>query len=320
MAKITLDFEKPIIELEQKIKEMRELSSNNEVDLKEEIQKLEDKLQKLVNKTYSNLNRWQRVQLARHPDRPYTLDYLDRICEDFIEIHGDRYFADDKAIVAGFGKIGDYQVVVIGHQKGKNTKENLYRNFGCANPEGYRKALRAMKLAEKFHKPVISLIDTPGAYPGVGAEERGIAEAIAKNLFEMSRLKTPILVVVIGEGASGGALGIGVGDRIVVLENTWYSVISPEGCASILYRDAGRADVTAEAMRVTARDLEELGIADEIIPEPDGGAHRNPDKMAELLKASIIRNLDILCKIPIAELIQQRIQKYAQMGSWQEIR
>lgn len=320
MAKLTLDFEKPIIELEQKITEMRALSSTNGVDLEEEIQKLEEKLHKLISKTYSNLNRWQRVQLARHPDRPYTLDYLDRICENFIEIHGDRYFGDDKAIVAGFGKVGDHKVVIIGHQKGKNTKDNLYRNFGCANPEGYRKALRAMKLAEKFHKPVVTLIDTPGAYPGIGAEERGQAEAIAKNLFEMSRMKIPILVIVIGEGASGGALGIGVGDRIVLLENTWYSVISPEGCASILYRDAGKADIAAEAMRVTARDLEELGIADEIIPEPDGGAHRNPDKIAELLKESIIRNLDILSKIPIEELVQQRIQKYAQMGSWEEIR
>jgi acetyl-CoA carboxylase carboxyl transferase subunit alpha len=320
MAKLTLDFERPIIELEQKIQEMRELSSTNGVDLEEEIQKLEEKLQKLINKTYSNLNRWQRVQLARHPDRPYTLDYLERICEDFIEIHGDRYFGDDKAVVAGFGRIGNYKVMIIGHQKGKNTKDNLYRNFGCANPEGYRKALRVMKLAEKFHKPIITLIDTPGAYPGVGAEERGQAEAIARNLFEMSRIKTPILVVIIGEGASGGALGIGVGDRIIVLENTWYSVISPEGCASILYRDASRADVAAEAMRVTARDLEELGIADEIIPEPDGGAHRNPDKTAEHLKASIIRNLDTICKIPIEDLVQQRIQKYARMGSWGEIK
>ncbi|MCK4715652.1 MAG: acetyl-CoA carboxylase carboxyl transferase subunit alpha, partial [Candidatus Marinimicrobia bacterium] len=208
--------------------------------------------------------------------------------------------------------------VIIGHQKGKNTKDNLYRNFGMPHPEGYRKALRAMKLAEKFHKPVVSIIDTPGAYPGIGAEERGQAEAIAKNLFEMSRLKTPILIVIIGEGASGGALGIGVGDRLVLLENTWFSVISPEGCASILYRDAGKANIAAESMKVTARDLQDLGIADEIIQEPDGGAHRNPDETAKVLKESILRNIDELSAIPIDELIRLRIEKYSKMGSWDE--
>lgn len=318
MAKLTLDFEKPILELEQKIEEMRELARVNSVDLNDEIQKLEDKLNKLVKKTFTNLDRWQRVQLARHPDRPYTLDYLERISSDFIEIHGDRHFADDKSIIAGFATIEKHKVVIIGHQKGRNIKENLYRNFGSPHPEGYRKALRAMKLAEKFRKPVISFIDTQGAFPGVGAEERGQAEAIARNLFEMSRLRTPILICVIGEGASGGALGIGVGDRTLVLENTWYSVISPEGCASILYRDAGKASLAAEAMKVTANDLYELGVADELIPEPDGSAHRNPDAMAAILKEHILRNLDELVAIPVEELVRQRIDKYAKMGSWSE--
>ncbi|MCK4448622.1 MAG: acetyl-CoA carboxylase carboxyltransferase subunit alpha, partial [Candidatus Marinimicrobia bacterium] len=266
----------------------------------------------------SNLNRWQRVQLARHPNRPYTMDYIERITSDFIELHGDRYFADDKAIITGLATIEGRKIVLIGHQKGKNTKDNIYRNFGMPHPEGYRKALRVMKLAEKFNKPIVSLIDTPGAYPGIGAEERGQAEAIAKNLFEMSRLRVPVLIVIIGEGASGGALGIGIGDRILLLENTWYSVISPEGCASILYHDAGKAPIAAEAMKVTARDLEKLGIADEIITEPPGGAHRNPSKMAEILKEAILRNLDELSKIPIDELIKKRIAKFSQMGSWDE--
>ncbi|MBL7067461.1 MAG: acetyl-CoA carboxylase carboxyltransferase subunit alpha [Candidatus Marinimicrobia bacterium] len=318
MTKLTFDFEKPIFALEQKIEEMRELSSVNGIDLDDEIRKLDEKLRKLVKKTYSNLNRWQRVQLARHPERPYTNDYLEKICTDFIEIHGDRNFADDKSIITGFATIDKHKVVIIGHQKGKNTKDNLYRNFGMPHPEGYRKALRAMKLAEKFHKPVVSIIDTPGAYPGIGAEERGQAEAIAKNLFEMSRLKTPILIVIIGEGASGGALGIGVGDRFVLLENTWFSVISPEGCASILYRDAGKANIAAESMKVTARDLQDLGIADEIIQEPDGGAHRNPDETARVLKESILRNIDELSAIPIDELILLRNEKYSKMGSWDE--
>jgi acetyl-CoA carboxylase carboxyl transferase subunit alpha len=297
---------------------MRELSRINGVDLADEIKKLEDKLAKLVKKTYTNLGRWERVQLARHPDRPYTMDYIERMCSDFIEIHGDRHFADDKAIIAGFATLEQYKVVIIGQQKGRNIKENLYRNFGSPHPEGYRKALRAMKIAEKFHKPVLSFIDTQGAYPGVGAEERGQAEAIARNLFEMSRLRTPILIAVIGEGASGGALGIGIGDRNIVLENIWYSVISPEGCASILYRDAGKADVAAESMKVSARDLYELGVADELIAEPDGSAHRNPDAAAKVLKESILRNLDDLCAIPIEELLQQRIEKYSKMGSWDE--
>ncbi|MCK4689892.1 MAG: acetyl-CoA carboxylase carboxyltransferase subunit alpha [Candidatus Marinimicrobia bacterium] len=318
MAGIILDFERPIIELERKIEEMREISAADGIDLSQEIEKLEEKLNKSIEKIHSNLNRWQRVQLARHPNRPYTMDYIERITSDFIELHGDRYFADDKAIIAGLATIEGRKIVLIGHQKGKNTKDNIYRNFGMPHPEGYRKALRVMKLAEKFNKPIVSLIDTPGAYPGIGAEERGQAEAIAKNLFEMSGLRVPVLIVIIGEGASGGALGIGIGDRILLLENTWYSVISPEGCASILYHDAGKAPIAAEAMKVTARDLEKLGIADEIITEPPGGAHRNPSKMAEILKEAILRNLDELSKIPIDELIKKRIAKFSQMGSWDE--
>ena len=264
------------------------------------------------------MSRWQRVQLARHPDRPYTMDYIGRITSDFIELHGDRHYADDKAIVTGLAVIESYDVVIVGHQKGRNTKDNLYRNFGMPSPEGYRKALKAMKLAEKFNKPIVSLIDTPGAFPGIGAEERGQAEAIARNLFEMSKLRVPILIVIIGEGASGGALGIGIGDRILVLENTWYSVITPEGCASILYRDAKKAPLTAEAMKVTANDLKDLGIADEIISEPAGGAHRNYDKMAEILKQSIVKNLDMLTQVSIEDVVKNRIEKFSVMGSWRE--
>jgi acetyl-CoA carboxylase carboxyl transferase subunit alpha len=318
MNGIILDFEKPIVELEKKIEEMKELSSASDVNLTQEIGKLEEKLSKMVEKIYSGLTRWQRVQLARHPNRPYTMDYLNRITSDFIELHGDRYFADDKAIIAGIATIEGHKIAVVGHQKGRNTRENLFRNFGMPHPEGYRKALRIMKLAEKFDRPVISLIDTPGAYPGIGAEERGQAEAIAKNLFEMSRLRVPILIVIIGEGASGGALGIGVGDRLIVMENTWYSVISPEGCASILFRDSSKAPIAAESMKVTASDLRELGIADEIIPEPLGGAHRNYDEAARILKEAILRNLDDLSKIPVDVLVERRVEKYSKMGSWKE--
>ncbi|MFH1213522.1 MAG: acetyl-CoA carboxylase carboxyltransferase subunit alpha [Candidatus Neomarinimicrobiota bacterium] len=316
MGEIVLDFEKPIIDLEKKIEELRDQSTSSGVDLAPEIQKLRIKLNRLIQKTYSGLTRWQRVQLARHPDRPYSLDYIKRICSDFVEIHGDRCFADDKAVVVGMASIDRYKVILIGQQKGRTTKDNVYRNFGMLHPEGYRKALRAMKLAEKFNRPVITLIDTQGAFPGIGAEERGQAEAIAKNLFEMARLRTPIIAVVIGEGASGGALGIGVGDRILLLENTWYSVITPEGCASILYRDSAKAPLAAEAMKVTARDLEQMKIADEIIPEPTGGAHRDPDQMAQTLKAVILKYLDELTQIPTEELVDQRIEKYARMGSW----
>ncbi len=245
------------------------------------------------------------------------MDYLKEITSDFIELHGDRYFGDDKALIGGLATIEDEKIMFIGQQKGRNTKENLYRNFGMPNPEGYRKALRLMKMAEKFNRPIVTFIDTPGAYPGLGAEERGQAEAIAKNLFEMSRLRVPILIIIIGEGASGGALGIGVGDRILVLENTWYSVISPEGCASILWRDAAKAPDAAKAMKVTAKDVRQLNIADEIITEPDGGAHRAPKEMAKILKESILEHIKALKKIPKEELIDLRLEKFSKMGAWE---
>ena len=318
MAEFVFDFEKPIVELEKKIQEMKELAFVENVEVSEEIARLEAKAEKLRRDIYAKLNRWQRVQLARHPQRPYTLDIVERITEDFFELHGDRRFSDDPAIVAGIGRIGDMRVVIVGHQKGRTTKEKLYRNFGMPHPEGYRKALRVMQLAEKFGVPVISFIDTPGAYPGIGAEERGQAEAIARNLFEMSHLRVPILIVVIGEGASGGALGIGVGDRILMLENTWYSVISPEGCAAILWRDAAKAEQAAEAMKVTARDLLEMGIADEILPEPVGGAHRNPDATARVVKENVLRHLRELSAIPPDELVARRLQKYREIGVYGE--
>mgnify|MGYP006278485039 CR=1 FL=1 len=313
-----LDFEKPIVELEQKIEEMRGLAAADDVNIEDEIDRLETKLEKLYVKVYDGLTRWQRVQLARHPDRPYTLDYIERMTSDFLELHGDRKFGDDKSIVAGIGTVAGQKMVIIGHQKGRNTKENVYRNFGMPNPEGYRKALRLMKLGEKFNRPVVCLLDTPGAYPGIGAEERGQAEAIARNLYEMSRLRVPILILVIGEGASGGALGIGVGDRLLMLENTWYSVISPEGCASILYRDSGKAEDAAESMKVTAQDLMEMGIADRIIQEPLGGAHRHYDETAEIVKQVILEELKSLQEIDPDLLIEQRIQKYSQIGAWEE--
>jgi len=318
MNGFVFDFERPIVELEKKIEEMKEYSYIENVELQEEISHLEKKAEKLRKEIYSKLTRWQRVQLARHPQRPYTLDYLQRMMPDFQELHGDRKFADDPAIVGGVGHIQGKPVFVIGHQKGRSTKEKLYRNFGMPNPEGYRKALRLMKLAAKFNRPVLALIDTPGAYPGIGAEERGQAEAIARNLFEMSHLPVPILVVVIGEGASGGALGIGVGDKILMLENTWYSVISPEGCAAILWRDAGKAKEAAEAMRVTAKDLLEMGIADGIIPEPVGGAHRNYDEAALILEKRILEELNELSSFPVNELLEKRYQKYRKIGFWEE--
>jgi len=318
MADIILEFEKPIVKLEKKIQEMREVSASSEVDLTQEIRKMEEKLKRQIKKIHSGLNRWQRVQLARHPDRPYTMDYIHAMAKDFVELHGDRYYADDRSVVTGLATIQNEKMVIVGHQKGRNTKENIERNFGMPHPEGYRKALKAMKLAEKFRKPVLSLIDTPGAFPGIGAEERGQAEAIARNLFEMAKLRTPILIVVIGEGASGGALGIGIGDRILVLENTWYSVISPEGCASILYRDASKAPIAAEAMRVSASDVKKMKIADQIVKEPLGGAHRDPQEMARRLQKVILKHIRELKRLPLNELIQHRIMKFSQMGSWKE--
>ncbi|HQF43626.1 MAG TPA: acetyl-CoA carboxylase carboxyltransferase subunit alpha, partial [Ignavibacteriaceae bacterium] len=292
MAKTILDFEKPIFELETKLEEMKKFSEN--LDIEHDIIRLEEKVRQLKEELYGNLTRWQRVQLARHPERPYTLDYIYAMTENFVELHGDRSFRDDKAIVGGLAQIDHHKVVILGQQKGRDTKTNLYRNFGMMNPEGYRKALRLMKLAEKFNRPVITLIDTPGAFPGLEAEERGQAEAIARNLFEMSKLRVPIVVVIIGEGASGGALGIGVGDRILMLENCWYSVISPESCSQILWRSWDYKEQAAEALKLTAPDLLEQGIIDRIIKEPLGGAHKNHKEAADTLKAALVEELDNL--------------------------
>jgi acetyl-CoA carboxylase carboxyl transferase subunit alpha len=316
MAKAVLEFEKPIVELERRIEEMKRYSES--LDVSEEIGILEEKVNQLRKTIYSGLTRWQKVQLARHPDRPYTLDYIGLMTTDFIELHGDRNFRDDKAIVGGFARLDDETVMIIGHQKGRDTKSNLYRNFGMPNPEGYRKALRLMKLAAKFKRPVITMLDTPGAYPGLEAEERGQAEAIARNLFEMSHLPVPIIVVIIGEGASGGALGIGVGDRILMMENTWYSVISPESCSSILWRSWEYKEQAAEALKLTAPDLVEQGIVDRIIPEPLGGAHTNPPQSAEILKGVILDELKKLKKISPEKLVEKRIDKFGKMGEFEE--
>ncbi len=316
MAKLVLEFERPIIELEKKIEEMRKYSDN--LDISHEITTLEKKVDQLKKNIYSNLTRWQKVQLARHPDRPYTLDYIEGMLEDFIELHGDRFHGDDKAIVGGFGKLNGETVMVIGHQKGRDTKSNLYRNFGMPNPEGYRKALRLMHLAAKFNKPVVTLLDTPGAYPGIEAEERGQAEAIARNLFEMSHLPVPIIVVIIGEGASGGALGIGVGDRTLMFENAWYSVIAPESCSSILWRSWEYKEQAAEALKLTAEDLLSLGVIDRIIPEPVGGAHKGPKQCIEMLKSTLTEELKKLKKLKPEKLISQRVEKFGKMGAWKE--
>ena len=316
MAKTILDFEKPIYELESKLDEMKKFSDN--LDIEHDVVRLEEKVRQLKEQLYKDLTRWQRVQLARHPDRPYTLDYIYSMTESFVELHGDRAFKDDKAIVGGLASIGNHKVVIMGQQKGRDTKSNVYRNFGMTNPEGYRKALRLMKLAEKFNHPVITLIDTPGAFPGLEAEERGQAEAIARNLFEMSKLKVPIVVVIIGEGASGGALGLGVGDRILMLENCWYSVISPESCSSILWRSWEYKEQAAESLKLTAPDLLEQGIIDRIISEPFGGAHKNHTEAADNLKAALIEELDELIKIKPDKLVDNRIEKFGKMGVFTE--
>ena len=304
MGKMVLDFEKPIIELEKKVEEMRRYADNP--DIAQEIEKIEKRVRQLQQSVYAGL--------ARHADRPYMLDYLHYMTTDFVELHGDRSFRDDKAIVGGLAKLGDHSVMIIGQQKGRDTKGNLYRNFGMPNPEGYRKALRLMKLAEKFHKPVITLLDTPGAFPGIEAEERGQAEAIARNLFEMARLRTPIIVVIIGEGASGGALGLGIGDRILMLEYAWYSVISPESCSSILWRSWNYKEQAAEALQLTAPDLKKQGIIDVIVPEPLGGAHRNHEQMAAILKETLLLELKHLLKVKPDKLVGQRIEKFSKMG------
>jgi len=310
-----LEFEKPILELERKIEELKKFTSSENIDLHSEINRLHKKLDKLKHEIFENLTPWQRVQIARHPQRPYTLDYISMITKDFMELHGDRKFSDDKAMVCGLACIDDVKVLVIGHQKGRDTNENLMRNFGSANPEGYRKALRLMRLAEKLNVPIVNFIDTPGAYPGVGAEERGQAEAIAFNLREMTSIKVPIVVVVIGEGGSGGALGIGVGDRICALQNSYYSVISPEGCAAILWRDRTKANEAAAALKLTAQDLLNLGIIDEVISEPLGGAHRDPEAMGNNLKESLCKNLKNLIQVPKEELLQSRYDKFRNIGA-----
>ena len=315
-----LDFEKPIIELQDKLDELRKHPETHALDIsiEEEIQLIEKKLEETRRQIFSNLNAWQRVQLARHPKRPYTLNYLEKTFTDFHELHGDRLFAEDRAMVGGFAKLGEYRVVVIGTQKGRDTKENILRNFGCAHPEGYRKALRLMRLANKFGLPIITLIDTAGAYPGIGAEERHIAEAIAVNLREMMLLEVPIITAVIGEGGSGGALGIGIADRVLILENAYYSVISPEGCAAILWKDRAAAPKAAEALKITAKDLLELGLVDEIVPEPLGGAHNDIAEAAASLKTYLLKHLGELAVMPVAERLKKRYGKFRAHGHFIE--
>jgi len=310
----SFDFEKPIADLQQQINNIKQVAEKTKMDMSATLAELEIKIEKAQKEIYANLSGWQQVQLSRHPERPYTLSYIEMICDDFIEMHGDRTVKDDKAIVGGFASIGGQTVMVIGHQKGTNTKTRQYRNFGMANPEGYRKALRLMKLAEKFNKPVISFIDTPGAFPGLEAEERGQGEAIARNLLEMSVLRVPIICFVIGEGASGGALGIGIGDRVYMLEHTWYSVISPESCSSILWRSWDFKERAAASLMLTADDMFKNKLIDGIIQEPLGGAHQDPAKMAATLKDQIIQDLDILCKRDTDNLINERIDKFCSMG------
>jgi acetyl-CoA carboxylase carboxyl transferase subunit alpha len=310
-----LDFEKPIQDLEEEIEKLKEVASKSKVDLNDKIAELEQHISETTKDVYSKLTAWQRVQVSRHPDRPYTLAYIDHISnKTFIELHGDRTVGDDKAMVGGFGEIDGQSVMFIGQQKGINTKMRQIRRFGMANPEGYRKALRLMKLAEKFNKPIVTFIDTPGAYPGLEAEERGQGEAIARNLLEMSQLRVPVICIIIGEGASGGALGIGIGDRVLMLENTWYSVISPESCSSILWRSWNFKETAAEALKLTASDMSSNGLVDGVIPEPVGGAHRNHTEIFETVKKEILKQLKPLLKMDPDKRIKQRIEKFASMG------
>jgi acetyl-CoA carboxylase carboxyl transferase subunit alpha len=309
-----LDFEKPMAELERKLEEMKTLASENNVDFSGAISLLENNITDLRKEIFENLTRWQRVQLSRHPDRPYTLDYIERICDEFIELHGDRQVRDDPAVIGGLANVGGQSFMLIGQQKGRNTKQRQHRNFGMPNPEGYRKALRLMKLAEKFNKPIVTFIDTPGAFPGMEAEERGQGEAIARNLKEMFMLKVPVICIVIGEGASGGALGIGIGDRVLMLENTWYSVISPENCSAILWRSWDYKEQAAEAMKITARDMKENKLIDGIVSEPLGGAHLDHEWMAEELKRTILENIKELSELSVEDRIDQRIEKFCAMG------
>lgn len=315
-----LDFEKPIEELEQQLEKLKEVQEKNKVDLSTSIKDLELKVQEKIKEIYSNLTAWQTVQVSRHPNRPYTLQYIEYLTGgNFMELHGDRGVADDKAIVGGFGLLDGQTVMFIGHQKGVNTKMRQLRRFGMANPEGYRKALRLMRLAEKFNKPIVTLIDTPGAYPGLEAEERGQGEAIARNIQEMFSLKVPVICIIIGEGASGGALGIGVGDRVYMLEYTWYSVISPESCSSILWRGWQHKEKAAEALKLTAKDMLDLKLIDGIIPEPLGGAHRNPEQAAAYVKEVLLRDIKELKQIPDEDRVQKRMEKFVSMGVFQEL-
>lgn len=313
-----LAFEEPIVELEQKIEALRNFSQEKGVALNTTIKRLEKRRDELMKQIFTSLTPWQRVQVARHPERPVSSVYVSLMFKDFVELYGDRRFSDDKAIITGVGKLGDKKVMFIGHRKGRTTKERIACNFGMPHPEGFRKALHKMKLAEKFHLPVVTFLDTAGAYPGIGAEERGIAESIAENLFHMSRLRTPIVCVVIGEGASGGALGIGVGDRVLMLENSYYSVITPEGCAAILWRSAEAAPKAAEAFKLCPQDLLKFGVIDEIVPEPLGGAHRNPEAMANILTSYILRHIQELEQIPISKLLQMRYEKFRRIGQYIE--
>ncbi|MCK8825770.1 acetyl-CoA carboxylase carboxyltransferase subunit alpha [Fuchsiella alkaliacetigena] len=318
MSKVNLEFEKPLLELEDKIKELKEFMQEKDLDLSEEVQRLETRAERLREEIFANLEPWQILKLARHGGRPTTLDYIELMCDDFLELHGDRNYGEDSALVGGIARIGQQPLTIIGHQKGKDTKDNLRRNFGMAHPEGYRKALRLMEQAEKFGRPIITLINTPGAYPGIGAEERGQAEAIAKNMMEMARLEVPIIVVVTGEGGSGGALGIGLGDRILMQEYTYYSVCSPEACAAILWSDAAEAETAAKALNITAEDLLALGIIEEIVDEPQGGAHQDKSEAAQLLKEAILRNLAEIKSLSVREMLAKRYNKFRQIGEFFE--
>ncbi|HUP51196.1 MAG TPA: acetyl-CoA carboxylase carboxyltransferase subunit alpha [Longimicrobiales bacterium] len=316
---VHLDFERDIVDIQTQIDKLLDLTDRRGIDVSDEVDVLRNRLQELKEETYHSLSPMQQVQVARHPRRPYTLDYVERICTDWVELHGDRGFRDDEAIVAGWARLGGRSVMIVGHQKGRDMKENLRRNFGMPHPEGYRKALRLMRQAEKFGRPVVTFIDTPGAYPGIGSEERGIGEAIAFNLREMARLRVPVVSAVIGEGMSGGALGIGVTDRILMLEHSIYSVISPEGCAAILWRSADFRDEAAKALKLTARDLLEQGVCDEVVPEPPGGAHSDWDRAAGLLEEALDRTLTELAKLPVQKLLQARWAKYDAIGAWREV-
>ena len=311
-------FEKPVLELEEKIKELEALAKAKSLNIGGEIATLRERLQALLRETFERISPYDRVMVARHPNRPQIQDYLEMIVQEFVELHGDRAFGDDKAMVTGFGRIDNHRVLIVGQRKGKSTKEKIANNFGSAHPEGYRKALLKMRMAEKFGLPIVSFIDTPGAYPGVGAEERGVAYTIAVNLLEMARLRVPVLCVVLGEGGSGGALGIGVGDRIGMLENAYYSVITPEGCAAILWRDAASAADAAKALRCTAKELKTLGVIDDIIPEPLGGAHRNPEEAGRNLKSWMLRTLEDFSTIPIAKIVEDRQERFRAIGTYLE--